>query len=185
MVERRIGVVEPLPLVIVRAGEEPVRQGEPCRGTWLVEAGMFRVGVVDPDGHAILLDLAGPGDVIGGPTGSVAPVTARATGPARLRAVSSGDALARIPQLAVDLAWRSVPDRVERRLVDLAARFGRPVPGGTAIGVRLPQEDLAAMVGASREATNRAVRGLIRDGRLEMTGRGRYVVRSSLRAVSP
>ncbi|HEX6844448.1 MAG TPA: Crp/Fnr family transcriptional regulator [Actinomycetota bacterium] len=181
VVERRVGVLEPLPLAIVRPGGVLVGQGEPCRGSWEVEAGVFRVSVVDADGRALLLDLAGPGDALGGPPGSVSQVTVRAVTPARLRATSPGRELERLPRLALDLAWRSLPERVERRLADLAERFGRPVSGGVSIGVRLTQDDLASMVGASREATNRAVRRLVRDGALEMPGRCRYVVRSPVR----
>lgn len=185
MIQRRVGVFEPLPLVILRAGDVPVRQGEPCRGSWRVEAGVLRVTVVDADGRELLLDLGGPGDAIGGAPGVVSPVAVCAVGPARLRPTPSGGELTRLPQLALDLAWRSVAERVERRLADLADRFGRPVPGGVSIGVRLTQDDLAAMVGATREATNRAVRGLVRAGRLEVPGRCRYIVRSPLRLAAP
>jgi CRP/FNR family transcriptional regulator, cyclic AMP receptor protein len=185
MIQRRVDAIEPLPLAILRPGETLVRQGEVCRGSWAIETGVVRVSVVDRDGRELLLDIAGPGDVVGGPPGAVAPVTVRAVGPARLRATAAGLELARLPQLALDLAWRRLPERIDRRLRDLADRFGRPVPGGVWIGVRLTQDELAALVGATREGTNRAVRGLVRDGRLATPGRSRYVLPSSLRLTEP
>ncbi len=58
------------------------------------------------------------------------------------------------------------------RLDDLAARFGRPVAGGTAVRLALTQEDLAALCGTSRESANRAIRSLVRQGRIETTWKG-------------
>jgi CRP-like cAMP-binding protein len=91
---------------------------------------------------------------------------------------------ARITALTADLAWFGVSDRIERRLSDLACRIGRPTDGGTLIPIRLTQDDLASMVGATRETTNRALQTLFARGVLDRLGRGRYVVRSQLRLVT-
>jgi CRP-like cAMP-binding protein len=91
---------------------------------------------------------------------------------------------ARITALTADLAWFGVSDRIERRLSDLACRIGRPTDGGTLIPIRLTQDDLASMVGATRETTNRALQTLFARGVLDRQGRGRYVVRSQLRLVT-
>jgi len=163
-----------------------VRQGEACAGPFAVEFGVLRVSVVDDDGRELIVDLAGPGDVVGGRAGEPAAWTVRAVGPVRLRpapADARDTTSERLLQLALQLAWCAVSERVERRLADLAERLGHPAPGGTAIGVPLTQDDLAAMVGASRESTNRALRVLVERGWLAVPRRGRYVVRSPLRAV--
>jgi CRP-like cAMP-binding protein len=86
--------------------------------------------------------------------------------------------------LTADLAWFGVADRIERRLSDLACRIGHPSGGGTLIPIRLTQDDLASMVGATRETTNRAVQTLFARGVLDRQGRGRYVVRSQLGLVT-
>ena len=91
---------------------------------------------------------------------------------------------ARLTAIATELAWFDIADRVERRLLDLARRLGRPAPGGTAIPVRLTQDELASMVGATRESVNRAVRALVARGSIDVRGRGRYVVRAQLRLVT-
>lgn len=187
MVVRPLGVVEPLPLVIVRTGQTPVRQDEPCPDQWVVESGVFAISIVDPDGRTMLLDLLGPGDALGVPDGHPVPWTATALRPARLRPVTGTAALAassaRLASIVTDLAWFDITDRIERRLLDLARRLGRPAPGGVVIPVRLTQDDLASMVGATRESANRAVRALVARGSIDVAGRGRYIVRTQLRLV--
>jgi CRP-like cAMP-binding protein len=101
------------------------------------------------------------------------------------KAVESMNALAaRMTALTADLAWFGVAERIERRLCDLALRIGQPTSGGTLIPIRLIQDDLASMVGATRETTNRALQTLFARGVLDRQGRGRYVVRSQLRLVT-
>ena len=49
------------------------------------------------------------------------------------------------------MAFRSVEQRLASRLLDLAERFGHPAGGGVAIDARLTQQELADMIGTSRE----------------------------------
>jgi CRP/FNR family transcriptional regulator, cyclic AMP receptor protein len=191
MVVRPMGAAEPLPLVVVRAGHAAVRQGEPCPDLWAVESGLFEARVVSQDGRSFLFDLLGPGDPIGGLGEAPSPWTATALRPARLLPIRGDDAplammasAQRATAIASELAWFSVSERIERRLVDLARRFGRPVGGGMLIPVRLTQDDLASMVGATRETANRALARLLARGAIERQSRGRYVVRSQLRLVA-
>jgi CRP/FNR family cyclic AMP-dependent transcriptional regulator len=178
--------------MIVRPGKMLVRQGESGNGAWRIETGIMRVSLLTADGRELVLDLLGPGDVTGDPPGSPAACTIEALRPARLRAVGSDDltvALAeravRAATLACDVAWLDVATRIERRLQDLAVRFGRAVPGGTSIPIILRQDDLASLAGTSRETANRAIRRLIERGRIRVERRGRYVVRSPVRLVRP
>ena len=182
--------VEPLPLVIVTPGRNLVRQGEATRGLWRIDSGVLRAEALAPDGRELVVDLLGPGDLVGEPGSEPSPVTVRAVRPARLQPVAptaAGPLLARRAHravgLACDLAWRDVPTRVEHRLVDLAARFGRPVDGGTLIPLTLTQEEIASLAGTSRESANRALRVLLASGRIGRRRRGRYVVGARLRVV--
>ena len=124
------------------------------------------------------------------PAGIVAPWTATAWRPTRLVELTGPDAAvaiaaqtARAAWVASGFAWFDVAGRIGRRLTDLAERLGRPVPGGLQLPCALTQEELASMVGASRETVNRALMAMIRDGAIETRGRGRYVVRTPLRLV--
>jgi CRP/FNR family transcriptional regulator, cyclic AMP receptor protein len=178
--------------MIVRPGKTLVRQGASGVGAWRVETGILRVSLDTPEGRELVIDLVGPGDVVGDPAGSPATCTVRALRPARLRAGDADEltaALARLAArtaaLACDVAWLDVSTRIERRLQDLAARFGRPVSGGTLIPITLRQDELAALAATSRETANRAIRRLIERGRIGRERRGRYVVRTPVRLVRP
>jgi CRP/FNR family transcriptional regulator/CRP/FNR family cyclic AMP-dependent transcriptional regulator len=63
-----------------------------------------------------------------------------------------------------DATFRDVPARLARVLLDLAARNGQAVPQGIRVESWMTQAELAAMVGASRESVNRALRGFEQHG---------------------
>jgi len=190
MIQRPMGEVEPLPLIVLRPGRLAVAQGAPCPGSWRVESGLLWVRAVSADGRRLALDIAGPGDLVGEPQGEVSPCEVRAIGPARLRPVADEEVASahaarhrREIALALDLAYLAAPARVERRLVTLAERLGRPATGGLRIPTLLTQEDVASLAATSRETVSRAIHQLVRDGRIEVERRGRYLVRSQLRLV--
>jgi len=186
---------QPLPLELaVRPGGVVVRQGDPYPPMRVVSRGAFMVEVLRHDGRRLVLDVLGPGDGIGGPGDAVgaeacdgpriAQATARAIGPGRLRAMRPGEEVPllvrraeRAARFAADLAWFDVPTRLLARLNVLAERFGHPVPGGAAIGLRLRHDDLAALCGTSRESVTRAMSTLVASGTVQVPRRGRIVVR--------
>jgi CRP-like cAMP-binding protein len=181
---------QPLPLVFVlRQGQSLVRQGAPHFGMFKIHLGRVRETVVTPDGRELMLGLLGPGDTVGGVPGTRSDATVSADRPSQLSPIPREDMareisarVGRVASLASDLAWLSVPDRLESRLLELARRFGRPAPGGTAVGLRLTQEDLAKLTGTTRESANRALQTLARQGRVDVINRGQYVLK--MRALS-
>jgi CRP-like cAMP-binding protein len=182
---------EPLPLTILRPKQTFGRQGEPAPGVAFVEAGVLRISTVAVDGHELLVDVVGPAQTVGELSG-LATCTVQALSPVRLRSLGGFSAARALDErarravaLAADLAWLDVTTRVERRLRDLASRVGRPTAGGVAIPVRLTQDDLAAMVGSTRESANRAIRVLVARRAIDVVRRGRYVVRTPLQLVGP
>jgi CRP/FNR family transcriptional regulator, cyclic AMP receptor protein len=193
MVQRPRGAVEPLPRLVLRPGQSPVRQGEGCAGLWVVETGLLRAFVVAHDGRELALDLLLPGDAVGEPGGAPSPCTVRALRPTRLR-LAEPDAVPallsargrKLADLACHLAWLDVADRIQRRLDDLATRAGRPLPNGrTDVCIRLTQDEIASLAGTSRETANRALHRLMRRGAVTAEGRGRYAVHRALRLVDP
>ena len=50
-----------------------------------------------------------------------------------------------------------MPGRVAKALLDLSSRFGRPAEDGILVAHDLTQEELAQLVGASRETVNKAL----------------------------
>ena len=65
--------------------------------------------------------------------------------------------LRRTNEHLADLVFTDVPGRVAKALLDLAERFGRPVENGVMVSHDLTQEELAQLVGASRETVNKAL----------------------------
>ncbi len=78
-------------------------------------------------------------------------------------------------ELVEDAIFLDVPGRLAKRLLDLADRHGRPEGKGVAIDLKLTQQDLAAMVGATRESVNKHL-GWMRDHGLIQLDRQRIVV---------
>ena len=59
--------------------------------------------------------------------------------------------------MVADLVFSDVPGRVAKALLDLADRFGRTADDGVHVHHDLTQEELAQLVGASRETVNKAL----------------------------
>jgi CRP/FNR family cyclic AMP-dependent transcriptional regulator len=64
-----------------------------------------------------------------------------------------------------------VPGRVAKALLDLAARFGRSTDAGVLVAHDLTQEELAQLVGASRETVNKALADFASRGWLRLEAR--------------
>ena len=74
-----------------------------------------------------------------------------------------------------DAIFLDVPGRLAKRLLDLADRHGRQTDRGVEIDLKLTQQDLAAMVGATRESVNKHL-GWMRDHRLIELDRQRIIL---------
>ena len=73
----------------------------------------------------------------------------------------------------IEFGAHDTTGRVAARLVEMAERFGQPVPDGVKIGLPFTQDELAGWTGASREAVSKALRtlrtgGCIRTSRLRV-----------------
>jgi CRP/FNR family cyclic AMP-dependent transcriptional regulator len=65
--------------------------------------------------------------------------------------------LRRTNDVLADLVFSDVPSRVAKALLGLAERFGQPTNDGIHVAHDLTQEELAQLVGASRETVNKAL----------------------------
>ena len=79
--------------------------------------------------------------------------------------------LRRTNEHLADLVFTDVPGRVAKALLDLAERFGRPVDNGIMVSHDLTQEELAQLVGASRETVNKALADFATRGWLKLEAR--------------
>ena len=65
--------------------------------------------------------------------------------------------LRRANDVVADLVFSDVPGRVAKQLLELARRFGDRKDDGVHVHHDLTQEELAQLVGASRETVNKAL----------------------------
>ncbi|MDR2113805.1 MAG: Crp/Fnr family transcriptional regulator, partial [Bifidobacteriaceae bacterium] len=77
-----------------------------------------------------------------------------------------------------DMVFSDVPGRVAKALLDLAERFGEAAPGGQPIHVQhgLTQEELAQLIGASRETVNKALAEYSVRGWIRLEGRSVHIL---------
>ena len=176
-------------------GQALFSEGDPGDRLYVVLDGKMKLGRTAADGRENLLAVMGPGEMFGELSlFDPGPRTATATAVAETQLVSMGhdqlkDFLATRPDVAstllaalarrlrrtnevlADLVFTDVPGRVAKALLDLAARFGRPVDEGVLVAHDLTQEELAQLVGASRETVNTALADFASRGWLRLEAR--------------
>ncbi|MBO3745831.1 Crp/Fnr family transcriptional regulator [Streptosporangiaceae bacterium NEAU-GS5] len=76
--------------------------------------------------------------------------------------------LRRTNDVLADLVFTDVPGRVAKQLLDLADRFGQKTDEGIRVHHDLTQEELAQLVGASRETVNKALADFAQRGWLRI-----------------
>ncbi|GGM73338.1 transcriptional regulator [Thermopolyspora flexuosa] len=76
--------------------------------------------------------------------------------------------LRRTNDVIADLVFTDVPGRVAKQLLDLAERFGQKTEEGVRVHHDLTQEELAQLVGASRETVNKALADFAQRGWLRI-----------------
>lgn len=181
-------------------GEMIFRQGDQGVHLYLVESGRIKITTLAPDGREAFVAIMGPGQVFGELSlfeGQQRTADARAMEPTLLHALAHDDfrpyvaahpevawellrVLARMvrrqDQAIQDMVFLDVGGRVARRLLDLAQQHGDPSGDGTVrIDVPITQEELAQMVGASRESVNKALGSFMDRGWVTLEGR-HYII---------
>ena len=176
-------------------GDILFHEGDPGDRLFVIGEGKVKLGRTSPDGRENLLAILGPGAMFGELSlFDPGPRTATATAVAETQVVAfSSDQLreylqtrpsASVTLLAAlarrlrrtnenlaDLVFTDVPGRVAKALLDLAHRFGRPVDEGVMVSHDLTQEELAQLVGASRETVNKALADFATRGWLRLEAR--------------
>jgi len=163
-------------------------EGEPGDRLYVIVAGKIKISRRTHDGRENLLALLGPTDLFGemslfdpGPRSSgataVTDVDAVWMDRTTLRACFSQQ-----PQIAeqllqflarrvrhtndnvTDLVFTDLPGRVAKRLLQLAQRFGTWDQAAIQLNHGLTQEELAQLVGSSRESVNRVLADFVSRG---------------------
>jgi len=181
--------------VAFKAGDALFRQGEVHEGIFILRSGRVRSFYVSPSGREITLANWTAGNFVGGPeifgggrhvwSGvAIEPgVAIRLPGPVvrRLMTANPNFAIGLIDGLAFKgkcysallqmLGTRSVIERLASVLFNLAEHEGAPVAAGIEIADLPSHEELAAMVGATRQWVSAALRRFRKRGLMAVRGR--------------
>jgi CRP-like cAMP-binding protein len=194
--EDRAALAEQLTRKTIRRGTAIFGEGQPGDTVHLVIGGKVKITRSSLDGRENLLAVLGPGDIFGelslfdpGPrTASASALTevdmatlehaalrpwlsTRPEAALRLLQVLARR-LRRTNDAMADLIFTDVPGRVAKALLEMADRFATPTNGpGIRVEHGLTQEELAQLVGASRETVNKALADFAGRGWLRLDSR--------------
>ena len=179
----------------IRKGEVLFNEGEPGDSLYIVLTGKIKVGRRAADGRQNLIALMGPSDMVGelslfdpGPRTATATAVTDAR-LARLKKTSLRPWLNNRPEIAeqllrvlarrlrrtnntlADLIFTDVPGRVAKNLLQMAGQFGSRDGGVLRVTHDLTQEEMAQLVGASRETVNKALADFASRGWLRLDGK--------------
>jgi CRP-like cAMP-binding protein len=181
--------------VKIAKGSILFKEGDEGEHLYVIVDGKLKLGTSSGDGRENLLSILGPGEMFGelslfdpGPRTS----TATAVTDAKLLSLGHekvipwlkqnpevslqlltrlSQRLRRTNEAVGDLVFSDVPGRVAKALIDLGDRFGKTTPEGLLVNHDLTQEELAQLVGASRETVNKALADFAGRGWLKLDGR--------------
>lgn len=169
-------------------------KGDAATGLYLLLSGHVKVSTISQHGHEMILAILGPGNMIGEValldqmerTATVTTLT-----PSELMSISRYDVMSAIEQnpgsafqilcaltkrlriatsLIEDLVFLDLPSRLAKKLLALAESFGHRTQDGLRIDCRVTQQELANMVGTTRESINKVLSAWKAKGLLSMAG---------------
>ncbi len=170
-------------------------EGDPGDRLYVVTEGKIKLGRSSPDGRENLLAVLGRGEMFGELSlFDPGPRTATATAVTTSTVIGLGhddlepwlkgrpevashllaalaQRLRRTNEHMADLVFSDVPGRVAKALLDLARKFGVQSDDGLHVTHDLTQEELAQLVGASRETVNKALADFAGRGFLRLEAR--------------
>ncbi len=188
-------LMESMTLSDLERGDILFREGDQGDRLYVIGAGKIKLGLTSVDGRENLLAVLGPGEMFGELSlFDPGPRTATATAVAETQLIALGHEdldsflldrpavatnllaalarrLRRTNENLSDLVFTDVPGRVAKALLDLSTRFGQPAEDGILVAHDLTQEELAQLVGASRETVNKALADFATRGWIRLEAR--------------
>jgi CRP-like cAMP-binding protein len=182
-----------------RTNDVIFHKGDPGDRLYAILSGRVGINTVSREGKELFLNILNPGEVFGEIAvldGRERTAGAKAIRPTKLVGIGRGEFLEfleRHPRLCLRvievlcerLRWTSdtientiflqIPRRLAKRILTLVERLGRPVvPGnkkaGLKIDMKLSQEVLGNMLGATRESVNKGIKSLQKSGVISQEG---------------
>lgn len=178
--------------------------GSPATNVYLLESGCVKIYHLGPAGKEVLLWFCFPGDIFGISEmvqGGERQVYARASTPAQVLTLPREALkafLARHPaaallvmdvlshrvralsQLVQGLVTNDVPERLMHLLSRLSTAYGRPADEGVCVDIQLTHQEMASMIGTSRQSVTSTLNALKRLGFVTTKNRRLHLLDSRL-----
>ena len=166
---------------IFRSGEVIFHRDDPGQVLYVIKEGKVKISLISPEGQEISLVVFGKGECFGefalldGLPRSADAVALERVECYTLQRSDFHKTIMKNPKIAIqvmevlsrrlrttdqmveNLIFLDVYGRVAKKLLELADSHGSKVDNGIRIEVRLTQQELASMVGASRESVNKVM----------------------------
>ena len=179
----------------IKKGNTLFQEGDAGDRLYIVTEGKIKLSHASGDGRESVLMVLGPGDMFGELSlFDPGPRTATAVAVTDSQVLGLGNTdlnpwLAGRPEVAQkllqalahrlrrtnetmsDLVFADVPGRVAKALLELGEKFGSKTDAGIYVNHDLTQEELAQLVGASRETVNKALADFVSRGWLKLETR--------------
>lgn len=178
------------------SGQFIFEQGDPGDLLYIIVTGKVKIGCSTDDGRENLFSILGPSDMFG--ELSVLDPGPRMSGATALTEVEVAtmdraqlrEWIAPRPEVAeqlmrllvrrlrrmtvsrTDLVFTDAPGRVAKLLLRLAQRFGVQRDGAVEVNHELTQDEIAQLVGSSRETVNKALSDFTSRGWIKLSGKG-------------
>ena len=185
-----------------RSGEVIFHRDDPGQVLYMIKEGKVKICIISPDGQEVSLTVFGKGEVFGefalldGLPRSADAVALERVECYTLQRSDFQNAILKNPKIAIlvleamskrlrntnnmveDLIFLDVYGRVAKKLLELADAHGVKTEEGVVIDVRLTQQELASMVGASRESVNKVL-GYFTDKNFISTDKHRITIHNT------
>ncbi len=193
-------LIEQMETVRYPRGTTIFDEGEPGDRLYIITSGKIKLARHAPNGRENLLTVMGPSDMFGelsifdpGPRTSSA-VCVTEVSAATMNSESLKKWISDYPDISqqllrvlarrlrrtnaslADLIFTDVPGRVAKTLLQLANRFGTQEGGALRVNHDLTQEEIAQLVGASRETVNKALATFAHRGWIRLEGKSVLIV---------
>jgi CRP-like cAMP-binding protein len=195
-------VSQRLLLADYRPGQLIFAEGEPGDRLYIIASGKVKVACRAPGGREMVQAVLGPSDMCGElAVFDSGPRSSTATAVTEVRAMFAERAALRAcitdhPEIAeqllrvlarrlrrtidnqVELMATDVPGRLARLLLQLGQQFGSQNDGAIYVSHDLTQEELAQLIGASRETVNQALTDFARRGWIQLSDKSVLILDS-------
>jgi CRP-like cAMP-binding protein len=178
----------------VTAREELCHKDDPGNQLFVIVQGMLKAQATSPTGDDVVFSIMGPGEMFGELAlfcGGRRTANVGAIENSQLMSIDRRDLfpfLRRHPDAAIkllevlalrvqhltsvmeDTTFLNLPQRLAKRLLDLARRYGKRTEDGVRIEMKINQSELGDLVATTRESINKQFRAWSEEGVASMSG---------------